>query len=82
MNSLVLNPCRWVVFFKVIPGFTPSASGLRTGGLVAGGRGRAGLREVWGFRRLAPAVAFFVVVLRLAPDVLVVRLVLELFFDL
>ena len=29
MNSLVLKPCRCVVFFAFIPKVTPSASGLR-----------------------------------------------------
>ena len=82
MNSLVLKPCRCVVFFEVIPGFTPSTSGLRrAAGFGTEGRRSAGLRETGVFRRLVLAGLFFVV-LRLTPEVFVLLVVVEAFFDL
>jgi len=67
MNSLVLKPCRWVVFFAFIPKVAPSASGLRRG------TGFAALTLAWVVRRvdcdglrLAPEAGFLVFRLMLA----------------
>ena len=82
MNSLVLKPCRCVVFFEVIPGFTPSTSGLRrAAGFGTDDRCSTGPREAGVFRRLAPTGLFFLA-LRLTPEVFVLPVVVEVFFDL
>src|SRR4026209_2288953 len=54
MNSLVLKPCRWVVFLLlVIPGMTPSPAPVRAPVILAAGApARAGPREAWGVRRV------------------------------
>src|SRR5215467_8146691 len=70
MNSLVLKPCRWVVFLLVvIPGMTPSpAPFLVPAVLAAGALPRTAPREAWEVRRvsadffgprLMPAEPFF-----------------------
>src|SRR5262249_38430717 len=86
MNSLVLKPCRWVVFLAaVIPGVTPWPSALRRWGFASGGarRGRPGAaREVrprvaGGAARRALPRAACEVLRRLAAEGL-----LAVFFDL
>src|ERR1051326_1925636 len=59
MYSLVLKPCRWVVFLAaVIPGTAP-CSGLRPVALVTGAAGRrAAPRAACEVRRTAPADDF------------------------
>src|SRR5215831_9697232 len=64
MNSLVLNPWRWVVFLAVIPGTTP-CSGLRPS-LATGAPRRTSPREACEVRRAAPADDFLA--RRLTPD--------------
>src|SRR5690348_8162579 len=52
MNSLVLKPCRWVVFLAaVIPGVTPCRSAVRRAGFVTGAARRADPRAAWELRR-------------------------------
>ena len=53
MNSLVLKPCRWVVFLLlVIPGKTPAPAALRSPAILAAGApGRTAPREAWVVRR-------------------------------
>src|SRR5258707_5194444 len=70
MNSLVLKPCRWVVFLLVIPEETPSSGLRRTDGLATGARLRGAAREARDTRR------------RWAADVFLVRrLTAVVFFD-
>src|SRR5712672_2851812 len=60
MNSLVLKPCRWVVFLLVIPGVAPS-SGLRRTGVLATGTARCvAAREACDALRRSPAEVFLV----------------------
>jgi hypothetical protein len=47
MNSLVLNPCRWVVFFTVIPCATPWPPGLGPIGFVTEAPRRLPARETF-----------------------------------
>jgi hypothetical protein len=66
---LVLKPCRWVVFFAVIPKFAPSASGFgRWTGFATVARLRAVRRVDCVGLRLAPEVVFLV--FRLTPAAL------------
>ncbi len=52
MNSLVLKPCRWVVFLLGIPGKTPSPAALwLPANLAAGAPLRMAPREAWEVRR-------------------------------
>jgi hypothetical protein len=69
MNSLVLKPCRCVVFFAVIPKFAPSASGLRRRtGFATLTLPRVVRRVDGGGLRLAPEVGFLA--FRLVPAAL------------
>jgi hypothetical protein len=67
MNSLVLKPCRWVVFLAVITGIAPSPDPFLEAGTLAAGAPRAAPREACEVRRTAA-------------DFLESRLTLELFF--
>src|SRR5258707_10773571 len=60
MNSLVLKPCRWVVFLLVIPEETPSSGLRRTDGLATGARLRGAAREARDTRRRWAADVFLV----------------------
>ncbi len=69
MNSLVLKPCRCVVFFAFIPKLAPSASGLRRWtGFATLTLPRVVRRVDWDGLRLAPEVVFLA--FRLMPGVL------------
>jgi hypothetical protein len=67
MNSLVLKPCRWVVFFAFIPKVAPSASGLcRWTGFATLTLRRVGRRVDCEGLRLVPEAGFLVFRLMLA----------------